>query len=145
MTEIEKLLAILDMTEEEQHKWLYEYADKNDLIGIDLWCNFCITWKMSDVVLINCSIADLAFRLRDEAAKIKNFGEDLDSVIVALSNYICSPPPNCHLGKTFLDYLNKVGASSMWVNNLSAWWNRTAQPIHWIIVSLITKQLAKKQ
>lgn len=121
MDRIKELLAVLDMEEESKWEWLYKYADENDLLGIEPWHNFCITWKMSDVVLIKCSLADLAFRLRDEAVEKHPFGWQ---------------PAKYKVGEKvwggYHDYIRDHGSV----------WDEQAQPIHFIIAALIAKEQA---
>jgi len=133
---IDKLLAVLDMPEEEQWggwRWLFDHSY--------LPMRVCF----GDTDEMRMARADLAFRLRDEAMALHTvFGEDYNTVVKALSNYICNPPPNAHLGKNFEDYLVKTEASSVWVDDHSHWWNCKARPIHVIIAALITKDLANE-
>jgi len=106
--EIQDPLTMLDMTEEEQiaflNRNLYEYGH-ND-IGI--------------------SLADLAFRLRDE---------------VVLSNKCQWAWPKVYNAAHHFKlevYEIDAPTTSMWI-----WFATQAEPIHWIIAALIAKQLAK--
>ena len=82
---------LLDMTEDEQVDWL---------------------WDM-DILKPNESLADLAFRLRDEAVNHQGWGEAIKDVC------------DYWQGK------NNTGIT------LSGFWIHRAKPIHWIIAALI--------
>lgn len=130
---IKELLAVLDLPKEGLDSWLKTTFQvgiaKNKLPH---YMSICST---------SVNLADLAFRLRDEAVETSSeYGKDFETVAIALQNYVLHPPPSPQLGKTFQDYLYAVRASSMWVDN-SKWWLRRAKPIHWIIAALIAKEL----
>ena len=105
------LLKLLVMTEHEQQKALYDlgytqYVHKfTDYYGD----GDCYVWMAGGS---KCSIADLAFRLRDEAVKESH--------------------------KKFYDAIYEVMAycgDDSWASML--WGMAYAKPIHWVIASLI--------
>lgn len=97
---IDKLLAVLDMTEDEQEEWCRDKA---------------MPFRWRD------SLADLAFRLRDEMVKngyASYFYDGMTEVLKAYQKNDCVPSM-----ASFLAY--------------------HAQPIHWIIAALIAKEMSK--
>ena len=117
-----KLLKVLDMPEKEQRAWVGYFAKEQQ------WrpCTHTSCHNHKSHPCENCgriggyyylgSLADLAFRLRDEAGVIGNMHKGIKMVCKKAS------PPN----KTFIE-----------------WWAYEAQPIHWIIASLIAKEANK--
>ena len=111
MTErMNELLAVLDMPETEQWKRLRPFTDASgDDYERGLYSK-CLRKRV---------LADLAFRLRDEA--IEKYGVEFHNGIYAVQ---------CYLKK------------EEWA---TAFWGEVyAQPIHWIIAGLIAKELEKK-
>ncbi len=111
MTErIKELLAVLDMPEEdEQIVRLFDFS----VISSEEYDNFEAGRGFS--------LADLAFRLRDEAP----------------TNYL--PGAICIVH----EYVD-TGVNKMYSHNFggaSSWFCFLAQPIHWIIAALIAKEL----
>ena len=102
----DELLAVLDMPEDEQLIWCAKNA------GLDL---------------LDATLADLAFRLRDEAVwhisdeAIPHWENALKKIYVHL--FSCLEPET--------EYAEKV----MW-----RWWFESAKPIHIIIAALIAKE-----
>lgn len=112
--EIDKLLAVLDMPEEEQIEFLKD--ELPDLRG--------------DIINGGISLADLAFRLRDEAMPYCCGGGWLDiirRITVYMEKYVVC------------DKCQQSKATKSWN------WDIQAQPIHWIIASLIAKALQGKE
>lgn len=102
---IEKLLKILNLSEESQKIWLVA-------AGI-----MKISEGEKGETILEESLADLAFRLRDK----------LDSSRYGLRSL--------ELVKSRVDSGEEI---SFWT-----WWIFEAQPIHWIIAALIAQELAK--
>lgn len=101
------LLKVLDLTEEEQKDWLWN----NKLIHEDE------------------SLADLAFRLRDEAVKLSP---------------VCFQKARAKI--YYQVYYYPIGERVLQSKNFlctAEWWLEEAQPIHWIIAALIAKELSK--
>ena len=92
-----KLLKILDMTEEEQYRW-----------AVGKYSKYLARYPQS-------SLADLAFRLRDEAMSSSN------------------------LRKALLDVHQKAEGPQNREQDYGFWFLR-AKPIHWIIAALIAKE-----
>lgn len=108
MTKTEELLAVLDMSEEldpvgwnEQMYWI----SRNVIDDPDEAQAFYKGY---------ISLADLAFRLRDEASVVGKMHKG----IKAVCKKVCAP-------------------NMVWVE----WWTYEAKPIHWIIAALIAKEL----
>lgn len=99
MSKIDKLLAVLDMPEDEQ----------------DDWCR-----QNTMPYLWRDSLADLAFQLRDEA--------------------VVEYPQEWQEGKRIV-YESFTGHKTKLYD---MWFANVAQSIHWIVASLITKELAGK-
>lgn len=100
-----ELLAVLDMSEDEQWVW-------------------CVKNGKAVGKVAGESLADLAFRLRDEVLNSKNLNDDYwDVGINAVANYVTK------------DQVWKV-VSGVDVCNWSLYF---AKPIHWIIAALIAK------
>ena len=98
------LLKVLDMSEAEQWKWLWENRQLTH-----------IGWNMT--ATRNMILADLAFRLRDEAWGETGEGE-WGSGVGKVMVYV-HPVPN--------------------KEQLQEWWCCCSKPIHWIIAALIAK------
>ena len=95
-----ELLAVLDLPEGEQWIWVSEnYKDK-------FW-----------------SLADLAFRLRDEAANMRY------SKLVSAMEKVAMK--------------SAKALTSYDMEGFNEWFAMVAKPIHWIIAALISKELAK--
>ena len=105
MTKTDKLLAVLDLPEEEQVWWVFE--------NVSSYQNLCG----------EKTLADLAFRLRDEwAGKLFSRRMSFPKGLKVVWKYKCKK----HEAKIAFDY----------------WLCLIAQPIHWIIAALIVKELA---
>ena len=116
---IQELLSVLDMTEEEQYEWVSQYCKDN---YIDNEITISHPNLGFDDYEIECSLADLAFRMRDEADKAR-----LTLARIEVFKAIKEP---VHFEEAkYLEY----------------WWNSYAQPIHWIIAALIAKELEKRK
>jgi hypothetical protein len=101
------VLEILDMTEEEQAHWIVEWLEYNGQKGDLERYNRC-----------ELSLADLAFRMRNEA--VRNYKKEWDRAIVTIQ----------------IKYATS--------NNYGSWWQNMSQPIHWIVAALKAKEIAKK-
>ena len=127
MTEIEKLKAVLDMTEAESVTFVANYiVENNSIKNAQGFANDLspFSWASNRRVF-----ADLAFRFRDEwTGKIFSRRMFLQKGLKIVWEYE---------SKKLLKSDSKI-AFDYWICLL-------AQPIHWIIASLIAKQLAKKQ
>lgn len=99
MSKVDELLAVLDM------------PTVGNQIG---WCLKNAGMKGTE------SLADLAFRLRDE---VRYLGNKKDKYFFEARAIVCRK-------------------SSATVAGI--WFSRDAQPIHWIIAALIAKELAKE-
>jgi hypothetical protein len=106
-----ELLKVLNMTEEQQYNWLWKHSTT---FGFDLkWIDFNVPSAYDHSVKkeITKSLADLAFRLRDEAVKRDKIG----------------------WGRGVL----KVNIKCADSKGYECWWQNHSQPIHWIIAALI--------
>ena len=108
---IEKLLAVLDMTEEEQTSYLIEVAENN--LDDEWWNKYFYG---------HISLADLAFRMRDEANRLKTLK---------------------YAQRKVWEKTEYEKAQPFKPMNPMVWWLDFSQPIHWIIAALIAKELAK--
>lgn len=113
MNEIDKLLEVLDVDEVSQKIWL---AAQNIIKNSE--------GEKGEVVLDE-SLADLAFRLREEI--------DIDMFWVGMIQVM-------NKAATKKQIYPDVGL----VETNADWWWKYAQPVHWIISSLIAKQLSKE-
>lgn len=112
MTKTEELLAVLDLPENEQWNWLV----KNNIGGL----------AVGEVA----HLADLAFRLRDEAAiDWTNYCEAMTTIWA----YWCK--------STWADRKTK-GEDKKHIK-YRKFWMLHSQPIHWIIAALIAKELKR--
>lgn len=102
MAETEKLLAVLDLPEGEQYKWVLLESNAHD--GLAKLC-----------------LADLAFRLRDEAAKESQSA--WEQAVGEVKFHCC---------RDRADWQDMTGAY---------WFFSAAQPIHWIVAALIANTL----
>ena len=103
---IDKLFPVLEMPEERQLKW----AQKNLMeSSSERWCT---------------SLADLAFRLRDEAVNIRY------SKLVSAMEKVAMK--------------SAKALTSYDMEGFNEWFTMEAQPIDWIIAALIAKELAKQ-
>ena len=132
MTEIEKLLAVKDMTEEEQWVYLAKAGlmshpwNAQDLkLGIELW-----RWKAYFEREVKdkyqALLADLAFRLRDEVVKDDLANETGDW---CEAEY-----------EVFLHIIGEENEKD--AIGLDTWCSMYATPIHWIVIAIRAKQLA---
>ena len=105
------LLKVLDISEDEQQMiWLIK---KEVMVGAVLQCK-----GGSELPCPSESLADLAFRLRDEARKCSD--EALAEAWAMIYHYDCPDKRNTD-GDVYI------------------WWIWNAKPIHWIIAALIAK------
>lgn len=112
MSEIDKLLAVLDMPEDEQIKFLENYPD--------------------ECFLADETFADLAFRLRDEARK-ENL-EAWNGAIHIVASYINESPMPQDNYATSVEW--------QWAQHIILNQNEYSLAIIWIIAALIAKKLA---
>lgn len=104
------LLKVLDMTEEEQITWLAGEGVVK------------LTGKVGQMIPVE-SLADLAFRLRDEARA------DLRGEI------------DFRKGMAKVYYtVHKLPENSVAVFSIYIWFVEEAKPIHWIVAALIAKE-----
>ncbi len=110
------LLLVLDMSEEEQFKWLCDKGITDGSLARSQVTHKIVTrW-------IRIEFADLAFRLRDEAIMLKEFP------------YIAAEVYNhAH------DYKPNKGEIHAPITMMWIWFATHAKPVHWIIASLIAK------
>ena len=110
----EELLKVLDMSEDEQWGWLiYNRAKYGYVLFQD-----CLSGNSKRM-----AIADLAFRLRDEAIMLKEF----PFLMARVYNHAHGYKPN--KGEIHAPIM------MMWI-----WFAGYAKPIHWVIASLIAKE-----
>ena len=118
--EIMDVLEILDMTEEEQCRYLAKLFQKR-YFDTDKWPEW---YGICDILIHNTFpgrkviLADLAFRLRNEAVK-----RDITK---------------------YIDAENIVKAYVLTKTRIAINWSYDSQPIHWIVASIKAKELAKK-
>ena len=105
----DKLLAVLDMSEDEQYYWCAEYF-KDIFAG---------------------SLACLAFRLRDEV-KGSEGHEAVNIGQRVVSDYVFNLPGNRPT------YEQSV-KNARFEEDYKSWYADQAKPIHWIIAALIAK------
>lgn len=116
--EITKLLSVLNMPEANQWKFLGE-ANLVSIITAGRYEQILRTEGSRQAKTMKRQIlADLAFRMRDEAEK--------DYLGLAIFDVFGHLKPNWYAYKEIFD-----------------WLLHEAQPIHWILAALIAKQLAK--
>ena len=114
---IKELLAVPDLTEEEQWAFLRKYVDPVYEMG-----SYCPTHR-------KMYLADLAFRLRDEA------NDDVALLEGQRWVYLAH-----HYKSEHWDDFKKTTSFA----ESQCWFGyKEAQPIHWIIAALIAKKLAK--
>lgn len=79
-----------------------------------------------DIGVRRTSLADLAFSMRDEVAKKRSYHAYwLQAINIVMED----------MSKIFgINY-----------KNITNWWNCYSQPIHWIIVAKVAKELAKEE
>lgn len=122
MTKIDELLAVLDMPEREQCKYFYDKIDSRcvDVENIVLIEGEGMCLEFAGEVKFNKKeMADLAFRLRDETDK-----HEWETGLFEIYEYLASKQPKKKMLYAF-----------------GFWKSAFAQPIHWIIASLIAKEL----
>ena len=107
-----ELLSVLGMSETEQRKWAWNTAQ----------LEICQILKITEIEFNRLSLADLVFRLRDEAIK--------------LPNYLWAKAT-----KLVYEYTNPASATNFYL--AASYFADKAQPIHWIIAALIAKELSK--
>ena len=103
------LLAVLDMSEDEQRKWvhftLYDYYRG---------------YTDSPLIQTEHILADLAFRLRSEVIKITDWWDACQLVY----EYVAK---------------EEFDKDKGWKSETGIWFQDFAKPIHWIIAALIAK------
>jgi len=103
---IQEILEVLDLPKEKQWKWCID-----NLLRWD--CDDGWYYGLEPI----CSLADLAFIMRDEAIKLDSFNWDRAVLKICIK---CAP------------------------NVLySCWWDLYTQPIHWVLAALIARILGK--
>ena len=118
--EIEKLLAVLDMTEEEQYCWVMNnFPDEGWKPFPDDEDDSCIRIAKSQYSRIT---ADLAFKMRDEAVKTKAYK---------------------YAQRLVWERTEYKNAQPFKPMNPQVWWLDMSQPIHWIIAALIAQEQSK--
>jgi len=116
--EIEKLLSVLDMSEESD---IFGFSDQMYWVGKNVVTDL---EDHQSFLKGYISLADLAFDLRNEVSK--NNSKSL------------------HTGMMYVyNHANKDQDSSE--EKFYTWWLEYAQPIHWIIASLIAKNLVEEE
>jgi len=118
---IADLLKVLDMSEGMQRDWCIE----NKLLNM-LPYTECARYE---------SLADLAFGLRDETKHLSYGGQ-----FFAARELIC-----CKVSGWYEREQKEEGRTHSSLHDAGVWFTREAQPIHWVIASLIAKQLAKEK
>ncbi len=121
----EELLKVFDMSEEEQVEFFYikgyrQLVDTFPAGGLRIKYNkkkeiISVKHSQSKLRFDERALADLAFRLRDEAVK-SNLADFHEAIY---------------------DIMMKVEGHANW--STAFWGECTAKPIHWIIASLIAK------
>lgn len=126
---IDDLLKVLDMSEKEQRAWLGYYLNephitpcshKGCLNHLSHPCEGC--GRIAGHQPYRESLADLAFRLRDEVDEIR-FKDGLYQI-------------KKHL---------KIETQRLTAWQIDYWGMLYAKPIHWIIAALIAQRLAKEK
>jgi hypothetical protein len=102
---IKELLAVLDLPIKSQRKWVAKWASNN--------------LPRTHGVITSLSLADLAFRLRDEAAERPILFKQAREIVVT----------------------RKMEAMRPYADS---WFIEAATPIRWIIAALIAKELANE-
>ncbi len=120
MSRTKELLAVLDMDEEEQLKWL---------INRDIIKNHWVTTGSQNPI-IDESLADLAFRMRDEAVKECDKTKKAFIFQAFIRVYAYSANIDLKNDYTLADSLD-----------MEYWVTLYAQPIHWIIAALIVEKI----
>lgn len=139
--EIEKLLAVLDMTEEEQVRWFYLNGFEKENLGDCGGKSFTTTTNLAGKIISIKSndprglrfdrprLADLAFRMRDEVEKDCRpywfWGSN--SMKFVWEKCCDGELPPAHEGYCIA----------------YRWFFHSAQPIHWIIAAEIAKAGSK--
>jgi len=125
MNKKDKLLAVLDMTEVQQAVWLAkegyiscpltvkEFGSKTDDWRWEIW-------GKKNIKNIKIQLADLAFRMRDEAVKELMCW---DAAKIEVWQYWCKKESR------------EIQLELFWID-----WSR---PIHWIIAALIAQEQTK--
>ena len=124
---IKNLLAVLDLSKEEQ---FYELHRRGLIDEEDYEAVISAATEEQRDWLIHRILADLAFRLRDEAIR-KHTGQLWQAMILVM-NQDATP-------QQVYDSFHEDGV----ITNQS-WWILYANAIHWIIAALIAKELAGK-
>lgn len=141
MTEIEKLLAVLDMTLKSQQEEAVAEALVKAGYGGDFFKeeNVYAEYVESDDALIDnyyrlhLTLADLAFKLRDEL--------DTESFFDGRAEVYARDGKDPNMPENPDDWTDKQLIA--FTVNKEMWWCQRAKPIHFIIASLIAKQLVK--
>lgn len=126
---IDELLAVLDLTEEEQWKWATARAN-------EFWPDEDIFYGYPEKYF-----ADLAFRLRDEVVGRKyNIGVVPD---FRGTNTFPECPDSLFRWYEAQQEIDNHLKTWRWPGKADAWWHEQSQPIHWIIAALMAKELEK--
>lgn len=118
MSKTDELLAVLDVPEEEQRKWVNKYCNKEKIDNTILIPHPELGCEDYEIEI---SLADLAFRLRDETDR-----HDWETGLFEIYEYLASKQPKKKMLYTF-----------------GFWKTAFAQPIHWISAALKAKKLAE--
>lgn len=125
MSKTEELLAVLDLPKEEQFDWLFKRGIVDDSIArsqvtdkiVPHWCDI--------------ELADLAFRLRDEVVAV-----DGNAVKLNLGMWYV------YRRVQYQDHRFDYPPCGTEQGLASGWFAYYAKPIHWILASLIAKELS---
>ena len=117
MSKTEKLLAVLDMPENEQWRWV---------CGQDLWKYFTI--HIAGTVENKTFLADLAFRMRDEARETKEKWWAYSESCEQVANY-----------RLENQWKDTAEINGKYLTDCFAIWIYLADPIDQIIAALIAK------
>ena len=134
MTE-DQLLKVLDMSEEEQVEFFYikgyrQLVDTFPAGGLRIKYNknneiISVKHSQSKLRFDRLTLADLAFRLRDEVKDLTHKDPEWGDIN--------------SLYKAQKSIYEKITGEIAFVPQLAEWWVMEAKPIHWIISALIAK------
>jgi len=122
MPQIDEILAMLELPEHDLFAKVLDLLAPDIMVGANQY-----HYKGAPF----CSLADLAFRLRDEVVALSNGYYIWLDGIGEVTNYM--------EGEVYCETCKRPHKTKALVN-----WFEHAQPIHWIAAALIAKQLAEK-